>query len=575
MKAIKYLAMFFAAGALFAGCSDNDDELNNQNAGKPQPTVTLSKTAAVDGSFTFTIAASAEASQYGYAVFEGKGNPAPKALDIVCGDVSGSFADGVFNVAEGASQTVTIECNAAADYEVFAAAITETGLVGNEVAKMECYVPDETNPDIVDFAGAGNVVTLVFSEPVSVNSACTAKATVQYVRQMKYVTSKVEIPAENIKASGEEVTVTCPNPGDGARYMLSYPDGMFVDASGNLAPGFQSGVTSQGQIVGITWKTANVPFAIEEDSFVMWTAETNAYDPATTIDFVLPRECTASTVKNPVSVKYVTSEGEKTLYAEFELGEDGKTVKVTRPEIPLIASFDVVVAAGAFVDAWGNPNAAFTPSKLRYSTSPVEIKEGDYKISFQTIEDQTGGYIETVMGADATPFPCKLTKYNEEYYALQADWFNFFGSFANPVLLGKVDYTSSKIVFDGAFLHPNGSIVTQSCFNYNLFYVLNDGAFYLCFCSAGENGDWPLEITFDEEGYMTEISYFDYTILNNDETYSYYGLLGVCTNGEMTFVPAEEAGAPVKGAHKLAKDIQLCNKAVEGLIHPTFNYAKK
>ncbi len=534
MKAIKYLAMFFAAGALFAGCSDNDDELNNQNAGKPQPTVTLSKTAAVDGSFTFTIAASAEASQYGYAVFEGKGNPAPKALDIVCGDVSGSFADGVFNVAESASQTVTIECNAAADYEVFAAAITETGLVGNEVAKMECYVPDETNPDIVDFAGAGNVVTLVFSEPVSVNPACTAKATVQYVRQMRYVTSKVEIPTENIKTSGEEVTVTCPNPGDGALYMLSYPDGMFVDASGNLAPGFQSGVTSQGQIVGITWKTANVPFAIEEDSFVMWTAETDVYNPATTIDFVLPRECTVNEkVKNPVSVKYVTAEGEKTLYAEFELGEDGKTVKVTRPEIPLTASFDVVVAAGAFVDAWGNSNAAFTPSKLRYSTSAVEIQYGTYSVSYVDLDEKT------------YEFPAVLEPYGDGEVVLQANWFGLFNGFAHPALVGTIDYATNSIVFDGRFL-INGSLYPKSAFGMG-FYNYDDQGNILVFWGGGAAGTDPVVVTFDDEGYLSTISYCEYAV--HDANGSYLGPLSAMETGTFTFVP-EEAEATVAATAK-------------------------
>lgn len=347
--------------------------------------MTLSKTAAVDGSFTFTIAASAEASQYGYAVFEGKGNPAPKALDIVCGDVSGSFDYGVFNVAEGASQTVTIECNAAADYEVFAAAITETGLVGSEVAKMECYVPDETNPAPVSFSlAADNAVAVTFSEPIVLTDK--GSATVMYIQWAAgEVIGPVTLTKDNISVSGDTATFTCPKPADGAGYIVSFTEGLFADLSGNPAPGLKSGLDQSGKYVNLGWDAPTKEFAIEEESFVMWTKETDGFDPATTIDFVLPRECMVNaSVRNPISVKYVTAAGEQTLYAEFELGEDGKTVKVTRPEVIVDAEFDVLVAAGAFVDAWGNPNAAFTPSKLRYvlaSGDPTEKVPGIWQFT--------------------------------------------------------------------------------------------------------------------------------------------------------------------------------------------------
>lgn len=532
MKAIKYLAMFFAAGALFAGCSDNDDELNNQNAGKPQPTVTLSQTAAVDGSFTFTIAASAEASQYGYAVFEGKGNPAPKALDIVCGEVSGSFDYGVFNVAEGASQTVTIECDAAADYEVFAAAITGTGLVGNEVAKMECYVPDQTNPAPVSFRTAENAVAVTFSEPIVLTDK--GSATVMYIQWVAgEVIGPVALTKDDISVSDDTATFTCPKPADGAGYIVNFTEGLFADLSGNPAPGIKSGLDQNGKYVNLGWNAPTKEFVIEEDSFVMWTDETDVYNPATTIDFVLPRECIVNEkVKNPVSVKYVTAEGEKTLYAEFELGEDGKTVKVTRPEIPLTASFDVVVVAGAFLDAWGNPSAAFTPSKLRYSTSAVEIQYGTYSVSYVDLDEKT------------YKFPAVLEPYDNGEVVLHANWFGLFTGLALPSLVGTIDYATNSIEFDGRFLYK-GSLYPDPAFGMG-FYDFDEEGRFLVFWGGGASGTDPIVVTFDDEGYLSTISYCEYAVHEADGGYA--GPLSAMETGTFTFVPEEEAATVAAAA---------------------------
>lgn len=148
MKKINYLALSLAVGILACGCSD-ENEPSTQNRGKEKPVVTLTADEVDGGSFTFTIAASAEASQYAYAILEGTDNPAPLAYDIVCDEVgnvaaedraNGNYSHYAFNVSDAASATHTFECKPQGKYEVFAAAITSTGLLG-EVTKLSIEIP--------------------------------------------------------------------------------------------------------------------------------------------------------------------------------------------------------------------------------------------------------------------------------------------------------------------------------------------------------------------------------------------------------------------------------------------------
>ena len=93
---------------------------------------------------------------------------------------------------------------------------------------------------------------------------------------------------------------------------------------------------------------------------------------------------------------------------------------------------------------------------------------------------------------------------------------------------------------------------------------MNSGALYLCFCSAGNTGTDPLELTFDKDGYMTEISYFDYTLFNNDAEYSYYGIFDACADGTMTFVPQTE-GAKLSNVRPQSSSLAEVNISVKGL----------
>lgn len=531
MKDIKYLALFIATAGLFIGCSD-DDDLSMQNQNKPKPTVTLAAGTVTDEEFTFTLTASDNASQYAYAVFEGKDNTAPIAHDIVIDEVSGAIQTGAFNLSDAVSQTVKVACESAADYQVFAAAITSTGLLG-EVVSLDIYVDDTIAPEIDDFETDGNTLKIIYSEPVVVGK--TGKATVSYIQWgIGNMLAPVDIPMENISTEGNVATIVCEKPGNGAGYIVNITEGLFEDPSGNKSAAVNSGWDNNKlDYVGFGWDDKTVDFPIEESYFVVQTDEDDYNQPTATVNLVFPFMVLDNEKTNAAQVIYYTEEGIMYLNTTYTLDNAEKTtVKVALPQVPTIA-FDVQFAAGAFYDVWGNESASFTVStdELRYSNLPVAIKPGNYSISY------TSGGDKVVNQESGTPFAANLEKIGYTQYVLHANWFNWSNGFIMPDLVGDVDFDNNRIVFDGRFLY-NGTIYGRPAFGSGFYPYDSEGTYSLVFWGGGEGYD-PIVASFNDEGYLTDISYLEYGI-HDSEGY-YMAPYDFITDGKMTFEPDDAA----------------------------------
>lgn len=559
MKNIKYLAMFIAAAGLFIGCSD-DDDLNTQNQNKPKPTVTLTAGTVSDDEFTFTLAASDNASQYAYAVFEGEGNTAPIAHDIVIDEVSGAVQTGAFNASDAASQSVSVECKSAMTYQIFAAAITSTGLLG-EVVALDIHVDDTIAPEAQTFSVQGNTVNITYSEPIKVGT--TGSATVSYIQWgVGMMLEPVAIPMENISTEGNVATIVCPKPGNGAGYIVNITEGLFEDPSGNKAAAINSGWNNQtGKYVGLGWDDQNVDFPIVDSYFVAQTDDDNFNQPSATITLAFPFDVYDSKESNSAQIIYNEKEGLLYLNTTYTLGADKRTVTVALPKVPT-GAFDVQFAQGAFYDVWGNESAAFTvsPDALRYANYQVEIKTGYYEISY------TSGGDNVINSDSGTPFKAYLEPYGEKEFVLHADWFNMFGNFAMPDLVGTVNYATNQIVFDGRFLY-NGAIYKDSALGMYFYDYDMEGKYILVFWGGGL-GDEPITATFDDDGYLTDISYFEYGV-HDSASGNYMAPYDFITDGKMTFVSDGNAGGPISAG------AQGAAKVYKKLSTPLAGFAKK
>ena len=520
MKTIKYLVAFLAAALMFSAC-EQEQGLSQQNKDKEKPTVSLVLNAANDVTLSFDVVASENAAQYAYAVYPGSDNEVPSAYDILLLETFAA-ADGAYNtkLGEDASSTasVTLDCSgfAAETYQIFAAAITETGLIG-EVAVLDVTMNDTEVPVLAGAAVDANVLTLQYNEAV-VRGTGKAYVTIIAWGVGQYYMMDEVIAAENITVENNVVTIVCPEAGNGAGYIVSFEEGLVKDLSGNKCTAVKSGLDSNYQYVGLGWDTDFVPITITESCFVEPAENTNWGAEDANLVFVLPTEVMINTaVSQPITVIYDEAEGVSQLYAEWTLGEDFKTVTVYLPKMPT-GEFDVAIAEGAFYDIWGNPTSAFEPAALRYSNFlNVQIKTGYYAVDYVW---------DTNEGQEASQFLALLEQVDNSTVLLSADWFELMGGqkLALPTqLVGTVNYAESTITFDGRWLY-NGQLYSQSAFGIG-YYTLSSGEMLVFF--SGDSGNEPITVKFDENGYLTEISNIEYGVYGD----SYLGAYSYCPAG--------------------------------------------
>ncbi|MBQ2875315.1 MAG: hypothetical protein IJE85_08465, partial [Bacteroidales bacterium] len=485
-----------------------------------------------DGIIKFEVVASENAAQYAYVVLPGSDNKAPEALNILTGEVSGAEAGESFsssgNLGASLAANVILDCSTfmtvATEYEVFAVAITETGLVG-EITSALIVMNDTIAPQLAGGAYDNNMIQLTFSEEIIVGSG---KASVVYFKQISSeLLDEVEIPSANITVNGNVATIVCPKPADGSvYYLLQLQKGTFEDLSGNQFQSIRTGFNNQGQINGLAWMSDPVTFAIGDDCFS--TAATDWSAEGAAITFTMPFNVYESGLRDGIKVAYKDDWGSKEVITPYALGEDRRTVTVTLPEKPL-GTFDLIIAEGLFYDDWGNWNAARDPEEYIYENYWMTLKDGNYMIDYSA-DDET-----------VEQFPATFELLTRDIVVWNADWFNIFGGYALPTnLLGVVDYKTKTIIFDGSWIYEN-DIYDYLCFGLDTYYWDQAKTQIMVFWGSGESGQEPIIMNFDDEGYITSTTGFDYSIYD-DATKKYLGVAAYTSDGaHVTYVPEEES----------------------------------
>lgn len=567
MKNINYLVTLLVAVFFFSGCGD-DDVLGERNAGKERPEVTVTPGAVTGTEAVFSLAASENSAQYGYVVLKGTGLTAPAAYDILTNSVTNTVKRGVFHYTDAASASVSFPCEPEAGYTVFAAAITTDGLV-SLVKAVEFDIDDTTAPrpdafgvlsDNSLYIRFGNERQLFF------NPSADVQATVRYtkpgasrVQGVMVMTEPEIIPRENIVIDGANVTFTVRRQ-PGATFVVDVPSGLFTDAAGNKCIGIRNNYDeSKNDFTAAHGDTPAEPFAILPGYFEKPAVDTDWGVEGATIGFTVPAVIYDAGLVNPVRVAYNEADGLKYLNAEYTLvtGATNSTVTVSLPRKPE-GTFDVDVAEGAFFDEWGNPSARFSmePETFRYKQNII-IRTGRHLVTYTPLTDYIDEEILSETSGQA--FQLGLQPYDEEngLYMIGTTWFNMTGhpfvhqnanTVINPVLVGKVDYATKTLVFDGSYLDPRDgykSIVkkadgTHDCAFGTAFYADNvtSPTQGLVFSGGGEDGKAPLVITFDEKGKLLSISKCGFAVRKLDKEgtlVAYYD--AIWETGTLTYAP--------------------------------------
>jgi hypothetical protein len=184
------------------------------------------------------------------------------------------------------------------------------------------------------------------------------------------------------------------------------------------------------------------------------------------------------------------------------------------------------------------------------------IKEGTYSITYTSPFDET----ETPVS-----FNMDVVRYDETYYKLSGNWLGE-AALSNPVLLGTVDAEAKKLIFDGTWIDPDtGEVDTENCFD-NIIFAQTTNGYYITFATADDDGDYyynePLVLPFDADGYLTAISYFDFSVY--DSSWSYLGAYEVVENGVMSYVGSTSTAAAASAA-PMKSDVQAV-APVKGMV---------
>lgn len=577
MKTLKYIAFLGLAGLLLGSCQKEQGP-SDQNKGKAKPVVTLTQGTATDGVLTFTIAADNTTSQYGFVLVEGKDNEAPVAYDIVVDEVSDVAESGVFNYADAASREVSIECDSNTDYQIFAAAISTTGLVG-EVVSMNVFVTDTVAPEIeydeedgYVFEFDESVLYLQYTEAVKYvegkNIVATLYAGYSYddtslvpgytITVIPYLVG-TPVGTRTAKVATNASGVVQLNFGDmtpGTYYTISIPDGAFVDGAGNEAPGLTSKFNNPyfyngypafvSTVENDVWGcTSNAPLT------VVMPEVTSVEDLSEWIEIGVPSMVQrvdnklewTTTIKHVEEVGGVKSETVTTYPMSPITHYGGDLYKfMVRPagEPKPKDEITINIPAGACTDIYGNKSAAMTIGPLKYAYTPVYPNTGTYYVT----SARFGTTFAITLQA--------LTEDPEGPYVLLSDWFGAFGaSYVNPILYFTLDEPARTLTCDGSYVY-NGS-VESNLWGDGFYYYDSAHTMYISFWGGGDSGTEPIVINYDDNGDLTVISYFEYGVSSVTDG-SYLGRYDYCDDGTVITKASSESQESVTKSEVLKVD---------------------
>lgn len=479
-----------------AACSD-DHGLSMDNKGRQKPVATITETALTDEMFSFRIEASSDAAQYAYVILKGKDNETPDPRNILFKEVTGAMEEEAYHVKDHPSIDVEVKCESTESYQVYAVAITSTGLIG-DVAKLDITAPDTTIPAPYSFTYNGNVITIEFFEPVKRGKG---RVMVRHMQETdRKILDLVYLTEDDITFSEGNAVITCPRPlngtANGAVFILSFEKGAFIDNTGNECDAFWSKYNDLNDTyTGMCWQDDHVNFPIMASYFKEYPADYD-WSADMTLTLTFPFDIYDSSVAEPIEVLYNELDGIKTMFTDrYAIGEDKRTVTITLPKKPE-GYFDVNIKEGAFYDVWGNESGAFSSDidNLRYQVPLPEPVMGTYRVEFEE-----------------GPFEARFEKYDDDHVVVYANWFNIWeDTHGNPILLGKVNKARKTLTFDGTFYNEGN--FTGGAFGRGLYYYDEAHNYMLAFWGSGRSGEDPIIMRYNDEGYVYTTTSFEYAI---------------------------------------------------------------
>lgn len=405
------------------------------------------------------------------------------------------------------------------------------------------FVVDEDGN--VDYEFEENQVLLTFSEDITYDESKKITANV-YAKLYLLGAPVIQGTVAEVQTQDNQALLTFPEiTTPGSYYVVNIPAGAFVDAMKQATPAVNSGF-SKGEngvkVEGIYGYLENgeLEVVLPEITMIEDLGEWIKVGVPSMVNSIDSKAKFTTEIKHSEAGEGVSSVTVTTYDMEPMNHFGGELYNILVRPAGSPAPKDeitITIPAEACEDIYGNTNS-----------EPIVL--GPYLYAYTPVYPKTGKYI---VNNGEYPFEINLVAIVEnESYALQANWFDSFGGYANPVLYFTVDEPSRTLSCDGRFIY-NGSVVS-SAFGSSFYYYDEAGTQVMAFFGGGESGTEPIVITYDDEGNLTTISYCEYSIFDAT-TDEFLGVYDSCADGTTISPMVETQSKPVNFAKRFTSPL--------------------
>ncbi|SHE70723.1 hypothetical protein SAMN05444274_102161 [Mariniphaga anaerophila] len=377
----KYFAYIIACVMLVAaGCTDFGEETQLTLPGAPAVEITGITPGDKGDDVTFTVKPAGTAGYYSWVIIESEkvDTTILEAPDRVLKQQVTGVKTGITEYAKAAETSVTVEkLTPFTIYQIYAVASSVDGVDGEVKNAQFRTLDDGSKPTPQKIAVADTTVTLTFHEPLNLGTGKVfvsyfAKNTVSGDKPLviepgyeEFNPQDIEIPAEGLSVSGNDLMIELPNAPAGAYASITYEEGAVLDLEGNGSSAYTakadtliSGAPSRGLTTRVAVKAWNLRSEFEDlnpDTVATFAEWEDLVIPALTDEGIVVAKKVADAIP---TVVYKQPGKVVTLDVAMWGLMNGVPVFLLPEEPARGATVDIAIPANAFEDVYGNTNIA-------------------------------------------------------------------------------------------------------------------------------------------------------------------------------------------------------------------------
>lgn len=381
----KFLNIIIAS-LLLVGCATFETYEPEATGNLPATTIEVDPLSIQDSAFNIVVTPGAGTNYYSVVVMASEDTIAVDGYNLLKGSTYKGILSQVLTVSKNDKFTTNMRkadntplCLPNTTYQIYAVSANEKGVVG-EVTQVTVKTTDARMPAPRSFAAdaAAKSISVTFSETIS---RATGEVTATFYKEFDVANPVVvNLESSNMSFAGAVVTFTIPDAPNGAFVNVNWDAGAFKDAVGNLSGAYTSKGfnATTGAHQGIRFRVPTVSFEVNDSNFVSPEVGSTFVDWAA-FEGVITFEGNVYRIDSKVKtgdLSVIYKAETKTTTVQLPVSKwsvDGASVKFALPEAPTPKDgVTLNIKAGVLFDVYGNPNAAYDKTAVKWTMFKFE-----------------------------------------------------------------------------------------------------------------------------------------------------------------------------------------------------------